>query len=415
MKSFKVLAIAASIALTASAIGVTGPARAQDKVLKIVSHSPLSVKSIQLGTAIRNGTELAIKQLGKPITDLGYTLEFGAEDDQGNADVGVANAKRFVGDADIVGVIGHLNSSIALRTSPIYNDEGAGLVMISPANTNVNITDAGLPNVNRVCGRDDQQGAAGANYAMNELGAKNIYILHDKTDYGEGVARSFLATIQAAGLTEAGFEGFENTLQDFTAVVSNIAALNPQPDLIYFGGLYDQAQLFAEIRKQGLTSQLMGPDGMDAPDLAKNAGDAVVGLVYTTTAGPASLFPDAKQFVADYKAEYGIDPAPYAAEAYASTQILLNGIETAIKAKNGERPTRAEVAAAVRGTKDFATIIGTITFDAHGDRTVASYYILKVGSADPEKWGENEIVFTTTAPSPLASMGEATPEATPAQ
>src|SRR5215475_7180583 len=117
----------------------------------------------------------------------------------------------------------------------------------------------------------------------------------------------------------------------------------------------------------------MGPDGMDTPDTAKNAGDAAKNLIYTTTAGPASMFPDAKQFVDDYKAGYKVDVTPYAPEAYAATQIVLNAIQTVLKANGGAMPTRKDIAAAVRVTKDFKTIVGTITFDANGDRTTATY------------------------------------------
>src|SRR3546814_9501600 len=63
--------------------------------------------------------------------------------------------------------------------------------MISPANTNPVITDRGLPNVNRVCGRDDVQGVVGSEFAAATLKAKSVYIIHDKTAYGQGVAEFF--------------------------------------------------------------------------------------------------------------------------------------------------------------------------------------------------------------------------------
>src|SRR5258708_3617350 len=161
----------------------------------------------------------------------------------------------------------------------------------------------------------------------------------------------------------------------------------------------------------------MGPDGMDSPDLAKNAGEAVNGLIFTSTAGPASLFPDAKQFVDDYKAAYKVDVTPYAPEAYAATQIVLNSIQTVLKSNGGKMPTRKEVSNAVRATKDFKTIVGPITFDANGDRTTATYYVLKVASSDPAKWGSNPVLTSAVDPSPLyaKSMMSATMAATAAK
>jgi len=57
--------------------------------------------------------------------------------------------------------------------------------MISPANTNPTVTDRGYSNVFRVCGRDDVQGAVGAEFAKS-LGVKTAYVIHDKTTYGQG-------------------------------------------------------------------------------------------------------------------------------------------------------------------------------------------------------------------------------------
>jgi branched-chain amino acid transport system substrate-binding protein len=78
----------------------------------------------------------------------------------------------------------------------------------------------------------------------------------------------------------------------------------------------------------------------------------------------------------------------------------------------GKMPTRRQVADAVRATKDFDTVIGKITFDTHGDPMYATYYILKVTSADPANWSQNELVTSVTAPSPLTKAAAATPEAT---
>src|SRR5450432_1980486 len=116
MKSVKVLAVAAALALTAQALISSPVAQAQDasKVIKIASQSPLSGGQAVLGTAISNGARLGVQQLSKPLTDLGFTVQYVPFDDQATADVGVANAQNIVNDAAILGVVGHLNSGVAL-------------------------------------------------------------------------------------------------------------------------------------------------------------------------------------------------------------------------------------------------------------------------------------------------------------
>ena len=150
----------------------------------------------------------------------------------------------------------------------------------------------------------------------------------------------------------------------------------------------------------------------DASDTAKIGGDAVVGMVYTTTAAPASLSPDSKQFRDDYKKAFNEDAPAYAPEAYVATAIALKAIEKAINDNGGNMPDRKAVAADVRTTKDFKSILGSISFDANGDPQYATYYVLKVGSSDPTKWGDNSAVASSQAPSPLTVAASATMAAT---
>lgn len=220
MKTIRVLAVVVILALLTQTFGAA-PVHAQGSTIKIASQSPLSGGQSVLGTAIRNGTDLAIQQNKKAIEDLGFKVEFVPFDDQATPDVGVSNAQNIVNDQAILGLVGHLNSGVAIPSSEVYNK--ADLVMVSPANTNVKITDRAYPTVNRVCGRDDAQGIAGANYAVKELKAKTVYVINDKTAYGEGVATFFRNSIKGQGVEVLGFEGTEEK-SNFDAIITPIVA-----------------------------------------------------------------------------------------------------------------------------------------------------------------------------------------------
>jgi len=406
MQVRRVLPLLVVVALILSVTFVS----AQDvKVIKIASQSPLSGPQSILGTAIRNGVELAIEQLGAPLAEMGYKIEFVPFDDQAQPDVGVANANILVNDQAILAVVGHLNSGVAIPSSEVYNANN--LVMVSPANTNVNITDRGLPTVNRICGRDDTQGAAGASFAASLEGVSSVYVLHDTTAYGQGVAEFFASAAEDAGLTVVNMEGTTETA-NFEGNIQPILALDP--DLIYFGGLYPQSGiLINQARAAGYEGIFMGPDGFDASDFAELAGTAGVGTYYTTVAAPPTFYPDAAQFIEDYRAKYGEDPQPFAAQAYDSTGIVLEAVMKAAEEAGGI-PTREAVAATVRATEDYDGITGTYTFDDNGDPELATYVILKVLSADPAEWSNNEVIDQFLAPSPLyAEQDGAAPEATP--
>jgi branched-chain amino acid transport system substrate-binding protein len=354
--------------------------------IKIATQSPLSGGQAALGEGIKLGTQLAIEQLKGSVEKLGFKVELVPYDDQAKPDVGVANAKNIIADKDILVVIGHLNSGVAIPSSEVYKD--VKLAMVSPANTNPVVTDRNLPNVSRVVGRDDVQGVVGAEFAKG-LKIKTAYVIHDKTTYGQGVAEFFRDHAKKLDIEVLGFEGTEEK-SNFDPIITPMKAKNP--DLIYFGGIYDQAApFFKQAREKGVKSKFLGPDGMDSSDLTKIAGKAVVGMNYTTVAGPVSVYPKAKKFAEDYKEKFKKDPEPFAAQAYDATGIGLKAIEAAIKGAGGKLPTREAVSAAVRKTK-YSGLTGTTEFDEKGDLKKALYFTIRVVSDDPAKWNDNKEV-----------------------
>ena len=385
-----VLCLALAVALLPGA----SPLQAQGKgTIKIATQSPLSGGQAALGEGIKLGTQLAVEKYKGPLEKMGYKVEVVPFDDQAKPDVGVANARNIIADKDILTVIGHLNSGVAIPSSDVYKE--VTLAMISPANTNPTVTDRNYPNVNRVCGRDDVQGVVGSEFAAGQK-AKSVYVVHDKTTYGQGVAEFFRDDAKKKGIEVLGFEGTEEK-SNFDPILTPIRAKNPA--VVYFGGIYDQgAPFFKQAREKGIKAKFMGPDGMDSSDLTKIAGKAVVGMYYTSAAGPASALPKAKGFADEYKKKFGKNPEPYAAEAYDATAIALKAIEAAAK---GKAPARESVAAEIRKVKH-SGITGDIEFDNKGDRKKANYFVLEVASDNPEKWGDNKIVKQLTIAAPAA-------------
>jgi branched-chain amino acid transport system substrate-binding protein len=401
MKTAKLLCLLVVVTMIVTACGgaaapTKAPAAPAGGMIKIATQTPLSGGQAANGEGMKNAALLAVEQLSGPLKAMGFTVQLVPYDDQAKPEVGVSNAKNIVADPDILGVIGHYNSGVAIPSSEEYHN--GQLVEISPANTNPKITDRLLPEVNRVCGRDDIQGVVGEQFALNDLKVKSVYILHDKTTYGQGIAEFFRKAAEKDGLKVLGFEGTEEKA-NFDPILTPIQAANPE--LIYFGGMFDQAGvLFKQARDKGIKAVFLSDDGADSADLVKIGGDAVKGMYYTTVAGPVTYYPEAAKFAADYKARFGKDAEAFAAQSYDSTAILLKAIEKAAKDAGGKKPTRAAVRDAVRATKDFVGLTGKITFDSKGDPSVAKYFVLQVGSSDPAKWGENKSVKTLDIPAP---------------
>ena len=386
--------LVALIAL-ALVLPITTLTDAQSKgTIKIATQSPLSGGQAALGEGIKLGTQLAIDKLKGPLEKAGFKVELVPFDDQAKPDVGVANAANIIADKDILLVVGHLNSGVAIPSSEKYKE--SQLAMISPANTNPTVTDRNYLNVSRVCGRDDVQGSVGAEFAKSK-GWKSAYVVHDKTTYGQGVAEFFKADAEKKGIKILGFEGTEEK-SNFDPIITPMKAKNP--DLIYFGGIYDQAApFFKQAREKGVKAVFMGPDGLDSSDLTKIAGKAVQGMFYTSVAGPVSVYKDAAAFAKEYKDKFKKDPEPFAAQAYDATAIGLKGIEAAMKAAGGKLPSREQVSVAIRKTKHTG-ITGGVEFDEKGDPKKAKYFVLTVASDDPAKWNENKPIKTLDIAAP---------------
>ena len=361
----------------------------EKNTIKIATQSPLSGSLSAVGSDQKNGAQLALEQLSEPLTKMGFKVELAPFDDQANPDTGVANAKAIVSDPAILGVVGHYNSGVQIPSSEEYH--AAQLCNVSPANTNPKVTDRGYAEINRVCGRDDVQGAVGAQFAKSK-GIKTAYVLHDKTAYGQGIAEYFKKEAETQGMKVVGFEGTEEKA-NFDAILSPILAA--KPECLYLGGAYDQgAVIFKQARQKGFKGMCLSDDGFESSDAAKIGGEALLqgaGTFYSTVSGPANVYPDTAKFLTAFKAKFGSDPQPYAAQAYDCAAILLKAIENAANASGGKVPARDAVCKAVRDLRDFHGITGTITFNGKGDPAKAKYFIIQVSSADPAKWAANRI------------------------
>lgn len=372
MKKAVSLLLTLTLALTLGAGSVSAVAEAALPVIRIASVTPLSGSQSAMGETIKDGIELALSERVEEFKALGFDLQFSPQDDQADPKVGVSVAHRLVEDKDILAVIGHYNSGVAVPSSEVYNQ--GGLPMVSPANTATSVTDRGLPTVNRICARDDAQGPAGADFIYG-LGLTTTFIVQDKTTYGQGVADEFQKRYEAIGGTIVGSEGITAGEADYSAVEEMIRATGAQA--VFFGGIYPEGGLLIkQLSEKGIAVTFLGPDGMDSAELVSIAGDAVVGTYYTSVAADISSTEKGAAFAAAFTAKYGKKPEAFAAYGYDAMNVALDGIKAAIAANGGALPTREQVATAIRATSGFQGIATNVTFNSIGDNTEATVYVL---------------------------------------
>ena len=378
MRKAGIGAILLAMAVTMSACGSAATKDAASGsggvVIKVASVTPLSGSQAALGESIKNGAQLALEERVEEFKAMGMDLQFTPQDDQADPKVGVTVAQKLIADNDVVAVVGHWNSGVAIPSSEVYKK--GNLTMVSPANTAVAVTERGLDNVNRIVTRDDVQGPAAADYCYNELGCKTAFVIQDKTTYGQGVADEFKKHFESAGGKTLGYEGITAGESDFSAVLNKVAAT--KPDAVYFGGIYPEGSLIIkQMREKGVEAKFMGPDGMDSGEVLKIAGDSATGAYYTSMAADISGTDEGKKFNEKYQAKFSKAPEGYAAYGYDAMNVVLDGIASVVKANGNKKPDKLEIIKTIRATKDFKGIATTVTFNAKGDNTEANVYVFQ--------------------------------------
>src|SRR6476660_9523693 len=174
-------------------LAFSGMANAQ---IKLGVGGPITGPNAAFGAQLKNGAEQAVEDINAAGGVLGQKITISVGDDVSDPKQGVSVANKFVGDG-VKWVLGHFNSGVTMPASEVYAENG--ILMISPSATNPKVTERGLWNVFRTCGRDDQQGKLWSDYVQANFKGKKIAIVHDKTTYGQGLADAAKGFLNQAG------------------------------------------------------------------------------------------------------------------------------------------------------------------------------------------------------------------------
>jgi branched-chain amino acid transport system substrate-binding protein len=347
--------------LAASATIALGAGAAQADIV-IATAGPMTGQYAAFGEQMQKGAEQAVKDINAAGGVLGEQLVLEVGDDACDPKQAVAVANQMV-NAGVVLVAGHFCSGSSIPASAVYNEEG--ILQISPASTNPQLTEQGFDNVFRTCGRDDQQGEVAANYVVdNNVGSK-IAIVHDKTAYGKGLADEFQKQLNARGVQEAMYEAITAGDKDFTALITKMK--NAGVDLIYLGGYHTEAGLITrQAREQGLDAVMMSGDALVTDEYWSITGDTGQGTLMTFSPDPRKN-EAAQPVVAEFQAQ-GYDPEGYTLYTYATIQIWADAVEKA-------GTTDLDAVVEQLHSNQFETVLGPVAFDDKGDPEGKNYVL----------------------------------------
>jgi branched-chain amino acid transport system substrate-binding protein len=359
------------VALALGIIGAHAPSYgAEPEVVKIGFAGPLTGPVARVGKDLQYGAQLALDEEnakhptidGKPVK---FVLD--VQDDQADPRFAIQAAQKLVDDG-VVGVIGHYNSGCSIPASAVYHQ--ANVAMITPGSTNPQLTKQGFKNVFRTMGHDGVGGVVAGHFVVEQLKAKRIGIIDDRTAFGQGLADAFEKGAKEANGNIVDREFTNDKAVDFRAILTTLKSKNV--DVIFFGGLDEQgAMLIKQMRSLGMQAQLFGAGALKSNAFLQIAGPAGEGT-QDLEPGPAlDKLPAAQDFGKRYKARFNQDVELYAPFAYDAALAMIKAIETA-NSLDRQKISDSMTKVTVTG------ITGKIAFDPYGDLIKPPYTLFQV-------------------------------------
>lgn len=360
-------------ALMAIGLALTGcdSKTSESNFIVIATAGPMTGQYATFGEQMRRGAEQAVKDINAAGGVLGKKLKLEIGDDQCDPKQAVAVANQMV-NKGVKFMAGHFCSGSSIPASLVYQAEN--ILMISPGSTNPKLTERGMSNVFRVCGRDDQQGQVAGDFIADKFKGKRIAVVHDKQAYSQGLAEETMKQLKKRGVSLAMTGTVTPKEKDYSAIVTRLK--KNRIDILFYGGYHAEAGLIVrQMREQGLTTRLVSGDALVTQEFWNITGKLGEGTLMTFSPDPRKN-PKVAPLVAKFKAQ-GFSAEGYTLYTYAAIQVFAQAAERA------GGTDAAKLRQQLHGSK-FDTVLGTIGFDAKGDVTAPGYvfYEWKDGTYD---------------------------------
>jgi branched-chain amino acid transport system substrate-binding protein len=407
MRRTTAIAALAVIALTAAGCSSSGSSSTTSGAgstsggggtVDFYSSLPMQGASSAQTIPLVNGIKLALSQANNKAGQ--WTVNYQVLDDStaaaGKWDPGqtAANARKVASDSKAVYYMGEFNSGASEVSIPILNE--AGIPQVSPANTYVGLTtnlpgsapgepQKYYPSGNRTYLRivpiDSIQAAADL-MAMKDAGCTKVAVANDKEAYGQGLATLLGLEKGFYGVNIASNTGIDPTSPNFRSYASTIKGQGA--DCFFFAGIVSNGavQITKDVHSALPTAKVFGGDGVCTDSYTSATKGGVPASLYpltqcTVATQNLEAYPGGKDFLAAYKAKYGVaDPDPYAIYGY---EVMKLGLDT-VKSLGAKGNDKSAVLKALFATKDRQSVLGTYGFNSDGDTTLKSYGLYKVGS-----------------------------------
>ena len=179
---------------------------------------------------------------GLEIDGVNYQIEVFTGDSEGSPERGQAVAERLILENDAKGMVGVYHSAVGLATMGIMQENQIPTVFSEPWNDNVSANgiieydgappriEDGVDYIFRVSPSSSMVGSVVTDWLI-ALGAEDVVLIVENTDYGQPAAADEQARLEAAGVSVEQLD-VELGTEDFVPILSRIQARPQAPDAI---------------------------------------------------------------------------------------------------------------------------------------------------------------------------------------
>lgn len=336
-------------AAVATLAGLARAARAQSPGVKVAFVATLSGPGAALGTQMRDGWLLGVKELGGKMG--ASPVETLVIDDELKPDVALTKIRAAL-ERDKVDFVAGVVFSNILQAILRPVTESQTILVSANAGSSTFAGKGCNPFFYATSYQNDQAHATMGQVAQDE-GYRRVIILVPNYQAGKDAAHGFRSRFKG----EVADEIYVPLTQlDFSAELAKIAAAKPDAIFTFMpGGL--GVNLVRQYRQAGLANiPFLSCFTVDEATLPAQ-GDAALGFFNSGAWVPNLDNKRNQDFVRAFEAAYGYVPASYAAQSYDAAFLL----DSAVRAVGGKLADKAALRAAMERA-DFASVRGPFRF-----------------------------------------------------
>ena len=338
------------------------------ETVKIGGIGPLTGDYANYGISVKQGVELAIKEINAAGGIGGQQIELSFQDSQGDPE-SAANAYGKLMDWGMQLSLGGVFSGETATVVAAAKDDD--IILLTPSGSSDAILE-GNDKAFRVCFNDSYQGVAAADFVVEHKLADKVAVLYQSDyDYSVGLYEAFKAECEAKNIQIVEVQTFtEGTKTDFTTQINKL--LDADVKVIFIPIYAEPASTFLTQAKGkfGDDVYFFGADGLDGI-LGKVAQDVTIAdnVLMLTPFAADSTEADIQAFVKAYQEAYKSTPDQFAADGYDAIYILKAAVEKA-------GSTSGAAVAKVMQEIKVDGLTGTMTWTADGNTQKSALAII---------------------------------------